>query len=456
MSKSGSAKEGKLEWWQLSLIGIGCIIGTGFFLGSALAITITGPSAIIVFALAALGTYLVFDALAKMSAKDPQKGSFRSYAKKAYGHWAGFSSGWVYWSSELLIMGSQLTALSLFSRFWFPDIPLWVFASGFAVLGLGVVLTGTRGFEKMENIFAIIKVAAIFMFLVLASMAVFGVFDGLGHEVNLARTFDNFFPGGFMGLWTALIFAFYAFGGIEIMGIMAPRLKNKKDSPKAGKVMLLLLAAVYLLAISLAVFLVPFNDFSTKESPFVTTLDHYKLPLVPHLFNGAMIVAGFSTMCASLFAVTSMIVTLAKDGDAPQILAKKGKLKVPHFALGLTILGLISSIILALAMPDRIYEYLTTAAGLMLIYNWLFLLFSYKKVIKLTNFDQIKRYGGILLILTAVSGTLFEKTSRPGFFISLMFIAVIGLILILKNALDKRKKKKEKKKEIKVPRPRYQ
>ncbi|MBM4761983.1 amino acid permease [Bacillus sp. B15-48] len=452
--KKGSAKEAKLAWWQLSMIGIGCIIGTGFFLGSALAITRTGPSAIIVFAVAALGTYLVFDALAKMAAKDPQKGSFRSYAKKAYGNWAGFSSGWVYWSSELLIMGSQLTALSLFSRFWFPDIPLWVFAAIFAVLGIGVVLTGTSGFEKMENIFAVIKVAAIFMFLVIATLAVFGVFRGLGHEVNMTRTLDQFFPGGYMGLWTALIFGFYAFGGIEIMGIMAPRLKNKNDAPKAGKIMLLLLATIYLFSIAFTVLLVPFNDFSTKESPFVTALDHYQLPLVPHLFNGAMIIAGFSTMCASLFAVTSMIVTLSKDGDAPKALAKKGKLKVPHFALSLTILGLIASIVLALAMPDRIYEYLTTAAGLMLMYNWLFLLFSYKKIIKLTTFDQTKRFGAILLIVLAVSGTLFDRESRPGFFISVIFIALIGLILVIRNTVNKRKKKKEK--DAKVPRPRFQ
>jgi L-asparagine transporter-like permease len=437
-SKSGS--EEKLVWWQLSMIGIGCIIGTGFFLGSALAITMTGPSAILVFALAAAGTYLVFDALAKMSAKDPQKGSFRSYAKKAFGHWAGFSSGWVYWGSELLIMGSQLTALSLFSRFWFPNIPLWVFACIFAILGLAVVLSGTHGFEKMENIFAVIKVAAIVMFLVLATLAVFGVFKGQGHGVNMPGTMGEFFPEGYRGLWTALIFAFYAFGGIEIMGIMAPRLKKKEDAPKAGHMMLILLATIYLIAITLAVVLVPFDDFTTKESPFVTTLDHYHLPFVPHLFNGAMIIAGFSTMCASLFAVTSMIVTLAKDGDAPKVLAKKGILKVPHFALGLTVLGLITSIILALAMPDSIYEYLTTAAGLMLLYNWLFLLFSYKRIIKLTGLDEGKRYAGIILILLAVSGTLLDKASRPGFFISLIFLGVIAVILFIRNSLVKRKK----------------
>src|SRR5690606_20622509 len=91
--------DSKLAWWQLSLIGVGCIIGTGYFLGSGIGIRLTGPSIIISFILAGIGTYIVTEALGKMSADDPQKGAFRSYAKNAFGPWAGFSSGWVYWFS---------------------------------------------------------------------------------------------------------------------------------------------------------------------------------------------------------------------------------------------------------------------------------------------------------------------------------------------------------------------
>ncbi len=118
MSKS-SSETSDMKWWQLSLFGIGCTIGTGFFLGSSIAIKMTGPAILIAFIIAAMGTYLVFDGLAKMTVKDPQPGGFRTYAKQAFGRWAGFSSGWVYWTSEVLIMGSQMTALSIFSRFWF-------------------------------------------------------------------------------------------------------------------------------------------------------------------------------------------------------------------------------------------------------------------------------------------------------------------------------------------------
>ncbi|MRX71604.1 amino acid permease [Bacillus lacus] len=437
-------QEKKLKWWQLSIIGVGCITGTGFFLGSAIAIKATGPSVLLVFLLAAYGTYVVFEMLAKMSADDPQKGSFRTYAKKAYGHWAGFSSGWVYWSSEMLIMGSQLTALSLFSRFWFPHVPLWIFASIFAVLGIIIVLSGTKTFERMENIFAIVKIAAIVMFLIIAGLALGGVLDGGVKETNVPRTVGEFFPRGAMGLWAALIYAFYAYGGIEIMGIMSMRLENKEDAPKSGKIMLLVLAALYISSLALAVIMLSWDKFTTKESPFVHALDSYHLAFVPHVFNAALIIAGFSTMAASLYAVTSMLVTLSKDGDAPKLFSKKGrfkKLKVPLPALALTSAGLLTSIILGLVMPDSIYEYITTAAGLMLLYNWFFILMSSHKLLKSKLMDHIKRVSGMILILLAVSGTLLEKASRPGLFVSLAFLAVIGAVVLFLRPRWKREER---------------
>ncbi len=69
----------------------------------------------------------------------------------------------------------------------------------------------------------------------------------------------------------------------------------------------------------------PWRSYAAEKSPFVVVLVDYKLPFVPHLFNAVLIIAGFSTMTASLFAVTTMIVTLASDGDAPPFFSKGKK-----------------------------------------------------------------------------------------------------------------------------------
>jgi L-asparagine transporter-like permease len=438
------SEKGNMKWWQLSLLGVACTIGTGYFLGSGIAIKIGGGSVIFLFILAAFGTYIVFDVLARMTADDPQKGSFQAYAKKAFGRWAGFSSGWVYWSSELLIMGSQLTALSLFTRVWFPSVPMWLLASGYAILGLTVILLGTKAFESLENVFAVIKISAILMFLIIAAAALLGFVKGNAHHPQLPITSDVLFPGGAMGSWSSFIYAFYAFGGIEIMGLMAMRLKNPKEAPKSGKIMILLLTIIYIASLILALTLVPLNQLQGKESPFQVALNSYNIPFVPYVFNAILIIAGFSTMVASLFAVTTILVTLAEDHDAPTIFSKKtkGKRKLPILAIGLTTAGMACSVLMSLLLQEELYEYVTTAAGIMLLFNWLFILLSSGRLLELSAWGKAKRFIGMILIVAAIGGTLFHQTSRPGFWISLLFVAAIGLVTFVMHVIWKKSERK--------------
>lgn len=208
---------------------------------------------------------------------------------------------------------------------------------------------------------------------------------------------------------------------------MSNRLQKPEEAPKAGKVMLLALTTVYVLSIGLAVTMVPLSAFNPKESPFVLALSSDHLAFVPHLFNGVLIIAGFSTMTASLYAITSMMITLAQEGDAPRLFAKKWKDKYPLFALCLIAAGLVGAIVMALWLPGKVYEYITTAAGLMILYNWAFILLSSGRLLQPSKLSGVKRWIGLLLIGAAVAGTLFHALSRPGFYLSLLIISLIAL-----------------------------
>lgn len=427
------ANKGRMRWWQLSLLGVGCTIGTGFFLGSSIAIKKSGPAVLIVFLLAAIGTYIVYDALVKMSVDNPDKGSFRSYAKNAFGDWAGFSNGWVYLISEMLIMGSQLMALGIFTQFWFPAPPLWIGTSIFAVLGLLVILTGSNGFGKFQNIFGVMKMAAIVMFIVVAVVIIVKGLNGQSSDVHsLVDTYKNFFSEGYRGIWLALLYAFYAFGGIEVMGLLVIELKNPKQAPKAGKVMIVGLTIIYVVSIGLALALVSWKNLKIEESPFITALEKFQLPFVTDIFNGILIIAGFLTMVASLYGVLTILTSLAEDHDAPAFLAKKGKMKVPLSGFLFIAGGLVITILIGFLIPEKIFEYMVTAAGLMLIYNWFFILVTYMKLMKVSKLDRVKTIVGMLLIIITVSGTLGEKISRIGFYVSLFFIVLIGVATFLK------------------------
>lgn len=149
---------------------------------------------------------MVYHFLAMMTTEDPQEGSFCYYAGKAFGRWGGFSCGWNYWISKILIIGSQLTALAILSRFWFPKVPLWVFAAGSAVLSIIIVFLGTKGFDKVENVLAVTKTAAILMFIVLAIAALVGwVHGGDTHQPGMPNSLHNLFPKGGLAFWSSLL-----------------------------------------------------------------------------------------------------------------------------------------------------------------------------------------------------------------------------------------------------------
>jgi L-asparagine transporter-like permease len=84
---------------------------------------------------------------------------------------------------------------------------------------------------------------------------------------------------------------------------------------------------------------------------------------------------------------------------------------------------------MSLLLPEKIYTYITTGAGLMLLYNWLFIILSAKKLQEVNVKEQIKYYSGIALLIAGISGTLLDKTNRPGFFISVGIVGIIGIFV---------------------------
>ncbi|OCT13909.1 hypothetical protein A8709_19005 [Paenibacillus pectinilyticus] len=427
-NKNNNNNTNKLSWWQLALFGIGCTIGTGFFLGSSIAIQKSGYVVIFIFLLAAIATLFVYEALAQMTAANPAKGSFRNYVREAYGRWAGFGVGWLYWSSEMLILGSSLTAIGIFTQFWFPSLPLWLLTAIYSLLALLVVILGSKGINQTENICAIVKIAAVFLFIAIAGIAFIKGTHGIKPIQDSAA---HWVGSGWTGAWKGLLYAFYAFSGIEVMGFMAIHLRHPGQAPKAGRLMLLTITVLYVTAISLALLFITKENMTPDKSPLLLSLGIMRLPILVHMMNGVLIIAGFSILVASLYGVSTMLVALAEGGDAPPWLAdRKGKKQLPLYALSVNTIGLCISIVLALVMPSRIFEHLTTAGGLVLLYTWLLIVASYLKQLRPGISGQLKSWIAILLILAAATGTLLEKTGRPGLWTSLLIVMVIILITL--------------------------
>ncbi|MFD2616488.1 amino acid permease [Terrilactibacillus laevilacticus] len=423
-----------LPWWQLSLIGIGSVIGAGYFLGTGLSIQLAGPSILLGYLVAGITAFFVFSALSEMTVNDPQSGSFRTYSKKAFGANYGFVIGWMYWLSGLLIMSSEIVALSTFTQFWFPNAPLWSFTIIYSLLGFGINLMGVRNFGAIESMFAMIKLSTLLAFIVFGTLFL----AGLIHPVNVSAiqhtSFSQFFPLGIRGLWSALIFIFFSFGGIEVVGIASAELKNRHEIPKAGYGLVIALVSMYLLSLFFVLYLINWTRINTATSPFVSALSAFRFPFIESFFNIIIISAAFSTMVGALFSITQILVALADDGDAPKMLKEKNKRGVATKSLLITGIGLTVSILFSFLLPNTLYEYVTTAAGVLLILNWVNILSCHIKLHPsyINNEGTFKAFGypytsylGIIIIAITVSGALLHPNERIGLFISFGLLFVI-------------------------------
>lgn len=118
---------------QMGMIAIGGAIGTGLFLGSGLAIGFAGPSVILSYAVGALIALILMGCLAEMTIAHPTSGSFGAYAEHYVSPWAGFMVRYSYWACNVLAIGAEVTAVGIYMKFWYPDIPSWFWISSFSL-----------------------------------------------------------------------------------------------------------------------------------------------------------------------------------------------------------------------------------------------------------------------------------------------------------------------------------
>src|SRR5437773_876501 len=220
---------------RLTMIAIGGAIGTGLFLGSGFAISLAGPGVLVSYAIGAVIALLLMGCLAEMTVAHPTSGSFGAYAEYYIGPLAGFLVRYAYWTCIVLAVGTEVTAVALYMRFWFPTLPGWLWILAFSALLIGVNARSVNVFGAIEYWFSAIKVTAIVIFILLASYIVLrapsavpaAAADVSARSGAAAIGFQNytahggFLPRGVWGAWVAVIVAIFSYLSIEMIAVAA-------------------------------------------------------------------------------------------------------------------------------------------------------------------------------------------------------------------------------------------
>src|SRR5947208_4133185 len=161
MSQPGSDLSRRLRSRHIQLIAIGGTIGVGLFLGSARAIHNAGPALVLAYALGGIAIFFIMRALGELLTYRPVAGSFATYADEFCGPFAGFGTGWSYGFMWVVMAMAELTAIGIYVRYWFPQVPQWLPPLVALRALYGSNLLAVRGFGELEVWFARVKVASI-------------------------------------------------------------------------------------------------------------------------------------------------------------------------------------------------------------------------------------------------------------------------------------------------------
>ena len=211
---------------------------TGFSLRWIATAAAAGPSALIIWIIAALGLFvpLVFTVL-ELASRYPEEGGIYVWSKRAFGPFAAFITGWTYWGSNLpylpgLLYFAAANALFIGGPSWQSLSSNSVYFTAVAMTGLTIAVTlnvvGLNVGKWLNNVGALASwiPAAGLMILSVISWSRFGSATPMPTSAFVPSTGlkDVIF-------WSTIAFAF---GGVESGSTMGDEIQDaRKTVPRA-------------------------------------------------------------------------------------------------------------------------------------------------------------------------------------------------------------------------------
>ncbi|WP_260599830.1 amino acid permease [Sphingomonas endolithica] len=259
-----------LGWFQLTLFGIGCVIGTGIFVLTAAGAQKAGPGLLLAFAIA--GGICIIAALcyAEIGSMIPVAGSAYTYTYTTMGELLAWTVGWalileyavaasavsVGWSGYFT--GTILNqTLGIHLPAWLATAPLALGGSpgGFinlpavviSLLVTWLLIIGTSESAKVNAVLVLIKVTALTAF----------IFLTLPSDKFNAANFNPFLPAGLFGGFGTGVGAvgaaatiFFAYVGFDAVSTAAEETKNPQRNVPIGLIGSLLFCTVFYMLVA--------------------------------------------------------------------------------------------------------------------------------------------------------------------------------------------------------------
>ncbi len=335
-----------LSAWDLTLLGIGGIIGTGIFvLTGTAAANQAGPA--ITMSYLAAGLACAFAALcyAEFASMIPIAGSAYTYAYATLGELAAWTIGWdlileyavgamavaIGWSGYMqqLLAGVGITLPTALSAA--PPVGVLNILAVLIVLAITTLLViGIRASARANGVIVAVKLAAVLFFIV------------TGAAYVRPENWSPFAPFGWSGIMAAGGVVFFAYLGFDAVSTTAEEAKNPKRDLPIGIIMSLVVCTVlYLVVAAVLSGIVPVTQYranaealpgaaivSPEESArFLNAPVAYALAVIGQDWASYLVSAGAvagitSVLLVLLMSQPRIFFAMSRDGLLPPAVSK--------------------------------------------------------------------------------------------------------------------------------------
>ncbi|WP_127537674.1 amino acid permease [Paenibacillus illinoisensis] len=434
---------------HVQLMAIGGAIGTGLFLGAGKTIQLTGPSILLAYIITGMVLFLIMRALGELLLSNLQYHSFVDFVRDYLGNMAAFITGWTYWFCWISIAMADITAVGMYTQFWFPNVPQWMPGLIALVILLIMNLATVKLFGEMEFWFALIKVIAILALIVVGLYMIFKGFttdQGTASFTNL-WSHGGWFPNGMHGFIISFQMVVFAFVGMELVGLTAGETENpEKVIPRAINQIPIRVLLFYVGALLIIMSIYPWNAIVPSESPFVQVFAAVGIATAAGIVNFVVLTSAASACNSAIFSTSRMVFSMAKDRNAPESLARLNGRKVPSNALFFSTLVILVAIILNYVMPEGVFTLITSVSTVCFIFVWGIMVICHLKYrrtqpeIASRNHFKLPLYPFsnylilAFLVFVLVVLALAEDTRVALFVTPVWFILMAGIYLFKKRS----------------------
>jgi basic amino acid/polyamine antiporter, APA family len=330
---------------NLTMLGIGAIIGTGIFvLTGTVAAQNAGPAVVLSFVLAGVASIFAALCYSEFASLVPMAGSAYTYGYATLGELFAWIIGW-----DLVLeyaLGAVTVAIgwSGYVVSFLKDIGITVPCTLSAARGLPVqcadgttataifnlpaviiiaivtalLVIGIKESANVNNVIVFIKVAVVLLFII-----------GAAHAVNPANWHPFMPPNtgtrgefGWTGVMTGAGIVFFAYIGFDAVSTAAQEAKNpQKDMPIGIIGSLLICTVLYILVSGIATGVMSYKDLNVPD-PIAVAADHAGLGWMSSLIKFGAIMGLSSVILVMLLGQSRVFYSMARDGLLPPYVNK--------------------------------------------------------------------------------------------------------------------------------------